>query len=684
MLTLAHPLCLIALVAVVVPIVVHLFDLRRYRKVYFSNVDRLEVLQQASRHESQLRRRLLLASRIAAIVFLVVAFANPSIEREGEVLHSGTTAVSVYVDNSFSMLQQATDGNLLECAKRKAAEVAMAYGPADRFQLLTNDMNGEEFHWLDRDGFLAAVDALAVSPGSVNLSRVVQRQQRFLRDAVATNRRAYVVSDFQQSTADVEAFNDTLLSSAFCTFIPLKAHTVDNIYLDTLLFAAPSFRMGDHVEVEVRLRNASQQLLEQVPLYLYVDGRRRAQATATLPPHGEATVPMRFVVDHVGAVEGYVATTDSPVTFDDTLFFALNVVRRIAVMEIYGATPNRYLHRLFSTDTAIDYQSVAAVEAPALLSTAAVDWVVMDGVEAPSSLLTQALHDYVHNGGSLTLVPPVKADQQAYNALLQPLHAPLLGEWRSDNVRLAQVDFDNALYRSVFASQPKEVEMPRFSGWYQLRSGGATVSRNLLTLPSGDGVLAVFYPESHRPCYLMTAPLDEQTTDLVGQPLFVPTFYNMALYSRPPQSPYHLIAADATPVDLPAVATPPVRLVGRYGLGTVSDSVVCMPSVVTSAGGSRMASHVVALAGCYRLTAMDIQLSLAFNYGRRESLMTFWDDDALPLVEGHSTMLGDTQPVTLHVGRARSLSHLFLWLALAMLLAEVLLARERRMDKQKQ
>ena len=115
-----------------------------------------------------------------------------------------------------------------------------------------------------------------------------------------------------------------------------------------------------------------------------------------------------------------------------------------------------------------------------------------------------------------------------------------------------------------------------------------------------------------------------------------------------------------------------------------TDSVVCMPSVVTSAGGSRMASHVVALAGCYRLTAMDIQLSLAFNYGRRESLMTFWDDDALPLVEGHSTMLGDTQPVTLHVGRARSLSHLFLWLALAMLLAEVLLARERRMDKQKQ
>lgn len=677
MLTLAHPWCLIALVAVAVPIVVHLFDLRRYRKVYFSNVDRLEILQQASRHESQLRRRLLLASRIAAIVLLVLAFANPSIEREGEALHPGTTAVSVYVDNSFSMLQQASDGNLLECAKRKAAEVAAAYGPADRFQLLTNDMRGEEFHWLDRDDFLSAVDALMVSPNSAPLSRVVRRQQQFLHDAAVANRRAYVISDFQQSTADVEALDDSLLASAYCTFIPLKAQTVDNIYLDTLLFAAPSFRVGDHVEVEVRLRNASQQLLEQVPLHLYVDGRRRAQTTATLPPYGETVVPMRFVIDHAGAVEGYVATADSPVTFDDTLFFALNVVRRIAVMEVYGTTPNRYLHRLFSADTAVDYRSVEVGEAPSLLSTATVDWVVMDGVESPSSLLTQALHDFVRNGGSLTLVPPAKADIQAYNALLQPLHAPLLEEWRSDHAQLAQVDLDNALYRSVFASQPKEVEMPRFNGWHPLRRGSATVSQQLLSLPSGDAVLAVFYPDSQRPCYLLTVPLDEQSTDFVGQPLFVPTFYNMALYSRPLQAPYHLISTHAAPVELPSVVTPPVRLVGRYGLGTRVDSVVCMPSVATTGGVCRlMAANVVSQAGCYRLSAADSRLSLAFNYGRRESLMSFLDADALPQVDGRSTILSATQPVSLHIGRARSLSHLFLWLALAMLLAEVLLARE--------
>ncbi|MBQ7710557.1 MAG: BatA and WFA domain-containing protein [Bacteroidales bacterium] len=678
---LAHPLYLIGLLAVAVPIVVHLFDLRRYRKVYFSNVDLLEVLQQATRQESRLRRRLLLASRIAAIVFLVLAFANPSINRDGEALQPGTTAVSVYIDNSFSMLQRSSDGHLLECAKRKATEIAQAYSPADRFQLLTNDMRGEEFHWLDRDDFLTAVDEVRISPNSVPLSRVVQRQQRFLHDASADNRRAYLISDFQRSTSDIESLDDSLLSAAHSTFIPLKATTVDNIYLDTLTFAAPSFRVGDHVELSVHLRNASDRTLEQVPLHLYVHGRRRAQSTATLPPHGETVVPMRFVIDHGGAVEGFVATADSPVTFDDTLFFAFNVAQRIAVLEVYGTQPNSYLHRLFAADTAVGYRSVAVGEAAAVLSSSeSCDWVVLTGVDAPSSLLTQILHDYVRRGGTLTVVAPDKADRNAYAALLQPLHAPLLDVRKQGDLRLSYIDVDHALYRSVFSTRPKEAEMPRFHSWYQLKPTAATVAQNLLTLPSGDAVLTAFYPTAQRPCYLFAAPLNMAATDLVGQSLFVPTFYNMALFSRPLQPPYHLIAPDAPPVELPAAIAPPARLTGRYGIGAEEGSEVCMPNIVVVGGSSRMvASNLVSLAGCYRLSAPDVAapLSLAFNYTRQESVMEFLSADALPQVKGHTATLTATQPVALHVGHARSLAHLCLWLALTMLLAEVLILKVR-------
>lgn len=668
------------------PIVVHLFDLRRYRKVYFSNVNQLEQLQQASRQESQLRRRLLLAARIAAIVFLVLAFANPSLDRGDDVLQPGTTAVSVYIDNSFSMLQQSDEGSLLECAKRKAAEVAAAYSASDRFQLLTNNLSGEEFHWLDRDDFLSALDELTVSPNSVMLSEVVRRQQGFLHDAVATNRRAYLLSDFQRSTADMDQLADSAFDNASSVFVPLQATTVDNIYLDTLIFDSPSFRVGDHVNVEVRIRSTAERTLEQVPLHLYVEGRRRAQTTVTLSPHGEAVVPMRFVVDHNGAIEGCVATADSPVTFDDTLFFALNVAGRIAVLDIHDARPNPCLVRLFGNDTAVDFRTTTANEAAALLSAASADveydWVVLDAVSQPSSLLIHALHDYVERGGSVTVVVPNNPDEQAYTALLQPLRAPLLGKRVEGEARLSQIDYDHALFRSVFATRPKEVEMPRFTGWFTLRRTASAVVQDLLSLPSGDAVLTVFYPVSQRPCYLFAAPLQESSTALGDHPLFVPTFYNMALYSRPPQQPYLLIASDAAPEDLPVFMKPPARMRGIYGGDDVEtqSEVECMPNLVVTGGRSRLSTtNLVGLAGCYRLTdATGTVLSLAFNYGRTESEMEFLAPEDLPHDEGLAITLDANRPMSLHMDRARSLSHLCLWLALAMLLADVVLSRGKR------
>ena len=128
-----HPLFLIGLVAVGIPIAIHLLQLRRYKKVYFSNVDMLEELHNEDRRQRNLRQLLILAMRILAIVFLVLAFSQPVIRNKTSQLRAGGTVVSVYVDNSYSMESGGMDGSLLESARRKAREVAAAYKPDDQF-----------------------------------------------------------------------------------------------------------------------------------------------------------------------------------------------------------------------------------------------------------------------------------------------------------------------------------------------------------------------------------------------------------------------------------------------------------------------------------------------------------------------------------------------------------------------
>ena len=106
----ANPIFLWGLLALLIPIAVHFFNFRRYRKVYFSNVERLMEVKSEKRRVKELRRWLVLLMRCLAIAALVLAFAQPTLPGS-EQLQSGTTAVSVYVDNSFSMENSGSNGS---------------------------------------------------------------------------------------------------------------------------------------------------------------------------------------------------------------------------------------------------------------------------------------------------------------------------------------------------------------------------------------------------------------------------------------------------------------------------------------------------------------------------------------------------------------------------------------------
>ena len=202
---LSSPLFLIGLVAVAIPVIVHLFNFRRYKKVYFSNVERLEQLQSETRRQSTLRQLLIMFARILAIVFLVLAFARPVIPNRNSAMRSGSNDISIFIDNSFSMESNGGSGTLLEQAKAKAREIVAAYGPTDRFQLMTNDIEGRHFHWLSKDDVLLMIDEVEVSSASMPLSTLLQRQFDFVNTGRSDNKYAYIITDFQSSIADFEA-----------------------------------------------------------------------------------------------------------------------------------------------------------------------------------------------------------------------------------------------------------------------------------------------------------------------------------------------------------------------------------------------------------------------------------------------------------------------------------------------
>ena len=93
-----YPTFLFALAALAIPIIIHLFHFRRFKKVYFTNVRFLREVKEETSARRKLRNLLVLLMRCLALAFLVFAFAQPFIPRETDV-KKGEKAISVFVDN---------------------------------------------------------------------------------------------------------------------------------------------------------------------------------------------------------------------------------------------------------------------------------------------------------------------------------------------------------------------------------------------------------------------------------------------------------------------------------------------------------------------------------------------------------------------------------------------------------
>ena len=131
-----HPIFLYGLFALAIPIVLHLFSFKKYKKVYFSNFNFLASLQQQKKNSSKLKNLLLLFLRLLVLASIVIAFATPYVIPEKTTSRvEKSSKIIIYTDNSFSMSNTGTKGSLLEEAKKHLFDIINAYPAGTSFVL---------------------------------------------------------------------------------------------------------------------------------------------------------------------------------------------------------------------------------------------------------------------------------------------------------------------------------------------------------------------------------------------------------------------------------------------------------------------------------------------------------------------------------------------------------------------
>ena len=192
--TFLYPNFLWALLLVAIPIVIHLFNFRKYKTVYFPNVSLLKEVQQESKKIKSVRNWLVLLLRIFAVIALVLTFCYP-IEKSKD--KGGQQIVSIYIDNSFRMDAVGLEGNKFLLAKSFADQLIKKFESTTKFQIITNEFLAKHQFFHNRDRALDLISEIPISNKTKNIQAVLNRQLTLINEQENIDPNIYLISDFQ-------------------------------------------------------------------------------------------------------------------------------------------------------------------------------------------------------------------------------------------------------------------------------------------------------------------------------------------------------------------------------------------------------------------------------------------------------------------------------------------------------
>lgn len=535
-----HPEMLWGLLAVAIPIIVHLFNFRKFKRVMFPNVEFLKEIKQETHNKSKLKHLLILAARCLAIAAIVLAFAQPFIPVAGSSIKPGGNVVSIYIDNSFSMEGQGRDGRLIDLAKNKAIEIVQSFSPTDKFQLLTSDFEGRHQRLVSREEMIQLIQEVDVSPASRQLSEVVVRQADVLNKSGIDNKRAFLLTDLQASVTDIPSIKPD--STIRYYVVPEKSEDVTNVYIDSVWFDSPVRQLNQPELLRMRIVNTGEEAKESIPVYLATNGQQKSVATVQVPAKGSVEAEMTYTNTEAGLKEAVLTVEDGGIAKDDKFYFAYNVAQQIAVLELRGNNASNVLSAVFADDPYFNY-TVHAENNIDYGAFARHHLIVLNQLQSITSGLVAELDKFVQAGGSVYIIPSTQTDILSYNTLLAKLGLGQLGGKRMDATKVAIINYDHYIFKHAFEKTTGNVDLPLVRSWYEITVPSKSVVESMLTMQNGMPFLVSAAVGRGR-AYLSAVSLDTEESNLIHHALFPATVLRMAEFSQPTYPLYYFLGKE--------------------------------------------------------------------------------------------------------------------------------------------
>lgn len=334
-----NSLFLFGLAAMALPIIIHILNRRRIRKVPFSSLEFIFELSRRRMSKVNLRRWIILLLRTLAIVLLVLAFARPTLRSNAALFMPGKAPkhVVICLDASASMRAERETGTAFTVAQDIAKKVVDESGGNDVIDIVVSRGQSETvFDSGTRNKQIVKnmIDNLEPSNEHGVLSRGVDAAVEKIRSSEIKTGEVYVISDFRESADSLRVGDDR--DGIGVILLPVYREAIDNVSIDRVFTPRKLIRPGEVVRISVALSNHSRQTAADFPVELVIDGKRKAEELVSLSPSASTTITFSVSVNRWGTYRCRVSKNRDRLSVDDDRFFLLEVSQKVPVTLMRG------------------------------------------------------------------------------------------------------------------------------------------------------------------------------------------------------------------------------------------------------------------------------------------------------------------------------------------------------------
>ena len=527
-----YPQFLWALLALFIPVIIHLLNLRSYITVYFSNLNFLSDIQQETKSRLTLKRLILLLIRLLILASLILAFAFPVKKSTIGLSKQITNKVLICVDNSMSMSANRDAVRILDFAKTSAKNIALSYPKNSEYYLLS--YNKSVFsRKLSQQQILAEIDNIGLWAKSSKLSNLLERSIAVQQSDSIAEFQTYLISDFQRSNTDFE--NLPQLENQNLNFLSIEPDYYKNVAIDSVWTQSPSHVYMHEEQLHVRLRNYGNEIVQNLQVNLSINDSSKAYSVVSINPNTTKTISFNYWNDKKGAILGQIDIDDYSLNFDNTFYFSYFIRAKTKIALLNNAN-EQWLNSFYS-DTSFytlkEFNSISEIENQNF------DLLVLNQIEELSFESQEMLLNYLKNGANILFIPALNNTSGIYNSFFREIGASAINGIDTNEQFVDFIDYEHPVFKSAIKKQNKYLSLPKVKTYFKFNQQLVAEKYLLSFVNHLPALKEISYGAAK--VYVFSFPLSKTNTNFVENPIIIPILFNIAFLNRSSDYLYYTI-----------------------------------------------------------------------------------------------------------------------------------------------